>query len=151
MSTYSFSVGKVKIKEGASLVKEVTPIKDIDFSYSISTIKKIGPTGAPIDEFEQEESLSVSFSYAANSYELASIKDKEVDLYFESGDLGNGIVVTIATCTLSSYTLRQTSSTHAIATLVFSKKGEIGSGPGDTITKQKVSFGDTGSWVQIGD
>jgi hypothetical protein len=155
MAVYKFSVGKVKLNENGVLVKEILPLRDVEFRYDVTTVRKIGADGVPLDEFKQEERLIVTLSYAANSYELATFKDKELDLSFEAGAQGHGILVTIANCKLIGYTLRQTSATYAIAQLTFSKRGEIGGAPlglGEEPTKQTIKFGSDGDgWVDIGD
>lgn len=153
MANYKFSVGKVTIKEGATTIESVTPLRDIDIKYDVATSKKLGPDGIPTDEFVEEERISVTIAYATESgVNLSNLKNKELDLYFEAGDPGHGVSVTIASCKLSNYSYKQSQSEFTIVTCTFSKaSGDIDSSPGATATKQKVYFGEVGSWVQIGD
>lgn len=153
MALYQFSVGKVTIKEGASIVETVLPLRDVDIKYNRTVSKKLDPDGIPTDEFVEEESVDITISYATeNGVNLSNLKGKDLDLYFEAGDEGHGVSVTIASCKLSDYSYKQAQSEYTVVTCTFSKaSGDIDSSPGATPTRQKVYFGEVGSWVQIGD
>ncbi len=153
MATYKFSVGKVTIKEGSNIIETITPLTDVEIRYNVSTSRKYDSDGKPLDEFTEEETISISLSYVTDSgVNLSNLQDKTLDLYFEAGAPGHGVSVTIASVKLTAYTYSQKQSSFTVVSLTFSKSsGDITSTPGQSTTKQKVYFGEPGNWVQIGD
>ncbi len=151
MPTYNFSIGKVKIKSGSSVILDVTPTRDIELNYSITTHKEYNPYGIVIDEIKETETVNITFSFAYDQWNTSLIKGEDYDLVFEAVN-GKGLVVNIASVKLTAYVLRSAQSEFSIATITFSKSGEIDSDPGDNVTKQTVTFSKTGGGTEsIGD
>jgi len=145
MTTYRFSVGKVKLKQNDVLKKEIVPTTEISIDYDIITHKEYGPQGEVTDEVKETETLAMSISYATDSYDVNLIKGENYDVYFETSEAGGGIAVTFANCKLTGYSVRTAQSQYSTTTLTFSKRGAIDAVPGEPpiVKKQKVKFGDT--------
>ncbi len=144
--SYSFGIGKVTIKNGATVVKEVIPLQDVSVDYSLSVHEEVNAEGAVISEAEEKKSITISFSYATNSTDISLIDNTYYDLVFEAND-GRGLAVTLASCKLTGYSLKETQDNFVIITITFTKIGDIDSSPGETPASQKVKFGS----VYIGD
>jgi|GEM_PF-2053253 len=147
MSTFKFSVGKVLLKQGGVLKKEIVPTTDISIDYAITTHKEYGTQGEITDETKDTETLTITISYSTDIYDTALVKGEDYDIFFETGHDGGGVAVTFADCRLTGYSVRTAQSEFSITTLTFSKRGAIDAVPGEEITKQKVKFGS----VYIGD
>jgi len=147
MSTYKFSVGKLKLYQGASLIREIIPTKIIEINYNLTTHKEIEADGTPVDEIREEENLQITCEYVENTYDVSLVKGLSYDVVLETGVNSGGISATIAGCKLVGYSLRTSQDEFATGTLTFSKIGAIDSVAGSTPTKQKVKFGS----VYIGD
>lgn len=143
MAIYKFSVGKVELKQNDVLKKEIIPTTEISIDYDISTHKEYGPQGEVTDEVKETETLTMTISYATDTYDITLIKGENYDVFFETSDAGGGIAVTFADCKLTGYSVRTAQSAYSITTLTFSKKGAIDATPGEEITKQRVKFGAT--------
>jgi len=149
---FKFSVGKVTIKEGDTILKTITPLTDVEFRYSTSRERKTDAEGNVTDEFETTKTYEITISYAtSDDIDLQTLEDKTLDLYFETVNGERGMDFTFASCTVSDYSYRQAQDQFTIVTITFSKQGPLDSTPGEEPVRQKVYFGETGNWVQIGD
>lgn len=139
---YSFSIGKVKIKNGSSVVKEIIPLQDVSIDYSLTTHEELNPDGVVASTNDDVKKTTISFSYAAEATDISLISDIDYDLVFEAnGD--RGLAVTLAGCRLTGYVLKEAQGNFVIVTLTFTKKGAIDSTPGSSPTQQTIQFGST--------
>jgi len=141
MQNFKFSVAKVELKQGAVSKKEINLTTDISIEYDMSTVKKHGQDGLVQDEFSDTKQINISLTYAPEDIEPTLIKDEDYDLHFTTGANSGGIAVTLADCKLLKYSVIQSQSGFAMTTLIFSKKNEMNSVVGASITKQRVKFG----------
>lgn len=149
---YKFSVGKVKLKQNEVLKKEIIPTTEISMDYDISTSKKYDDKGNVVDEFKETKELTITITYATDTYDTDLIEGSDYDIFLELGANQGGLEVTFANCKLTSYSVRTSQSEFATTTLTFSKHGEIDSIPGEEIAKQKVKFTkEGGGEIYIGD
>jgi hypothetical protein len=139
MPSYSFSVGKISIKQGVTLIKEVLPLHDISIRYEVITTRELGPDGIPLHEFKEEERTTITFSFASGELDTSLMTDEYYDLVFETSG-GKGIAVTLANCKLTGYELTTAQTEFARVTITFTKRDSITSGVGDAIVVQKVKF-----------
>ena len=144
---YKFSIGKLKLKQGLSVIKEIIATTDITIDYRMSTRREYNEGGVPIEEMKEEEQLTLTCTFATNAYEPSIIQGDIYDLVLEAGVSGGGVTATIANCKLTGYSVRQAENEFSTTTITFSKIGPIDSAPGASITKQRVKFGS----VYLGD
>ena len=142
--SYKFSIGKLKLKQGGSTIKEIIPTTEISIDYKLSTTREYDASGSTIDEFKDEEQLTLSVSFASTDYEPSIIQGDLYDLVLETGVVGGGIAATITNCKLTGYNIKTSQDQFSITTITFSKVGPI---DGSSITKQRVKFGS----VYLGD
>lgn len=148
MGVYKFSVGKVKLKQGVVIKKEIINTTSVEIIYDLTTERKLDHNGKAIDEFKTEERLDITMTYTDSiDYDTVLIKGDVYDIVLETGHGGGGLAATLADCKLKGYSVRASQDTFSEVTLTFSKIGDIDSAPGDPITKQRVKFGA----VYIGD
>jgi len=138
---YKFSIGKLKLKQGGSTIKEIIATTEIVIDYKLTTKREYNESGVPIDEMKEEEQLTLSCTFATNAYEPSIIQGDIYDLVLEAGVSGGGVTTTIANCKLTGYSVRQAQDEFSTTTITFSKIGPIDSAPGASITKQRVKFG----------
>lgn len=149
---YKFSVSKIILKQSEVTKKTIIPISDISIDYDISTTKKYDEDGRVIDEFTETKTLIIDLSYAADIYDITLAEGNEYDIYLETGANGGGLEVTFANCKITKYTVEMAQDAITIASLTFSKKGDLTDSPGDSITKQTVKFSkEGGGTLTIGD
>jgi hypothetical protein len=144
---YKFSIGKLKLKQGGSTIKEIIATTEIAIDYRLSTKREYNESGVAIDEMKEEEQLTLTCTFATNAYEPSIIQGDIYDLVLEAGVNGGGVTATIANCKLTGYSVRQVQNDFSTTTITFSKIGPIDSAPGASITKQRVKFGS----VYLGD
>ena len=144
---YKFGIGKLKLKQSGTTIKEIIPATEISIDYRLTTKREYNESGVAIDELKEEEQLTLTCTFASNAYEPSIIQGDIYDLVLETGVSGGGIAATIANCKLTGYNIRETHDQFSVTTITFSKIGAIDSAPGASITKQRVKFGS----VYLGD
>lgn len=151
MPNYSFSIGKVELKQSGVTIKEILPTQNIDIDHSITTVREIGPDGEVTDEYRDEETTTISITFAEDNFDTGLTVDEEFDLVFSTVN-NYGISVILANCRLTGYKINSAQGQFVTATITFSKRGAIDDTPGTEPTKQKVKFSKIGGGdVYLGD
>lgn len=146
--TYKFSVGNVAIKDGDTVVKNISNAKNIELDYSISTTKEVGPDGVLLDEYKDEERLTITIEFTDDKFDTNLSQDKYYDVYLTTGPHNSGIAITFTKCKLTSYRVRTAQGEFLTATITFSKTGPLTHQPGqEEPARQKIKFGN----VYLGD
>jgi hypothetical protein len=139
---YKFSVGKIKLNVGATTYKTIIPNQSINIAYSLSTTKKLNESGQPIDEFTEEETITITVVYATDTFDVNLMKGNSYDLVMEVGGEGGGIAATLYNCKCIGCEIRTSQDEFSTTQLTFSKRGAIDGVTGEP-TKQRVKFGST--------
>jgi len=151
MSSFKFSIGKVELKQSGVTIKTIEPTQSIDIDHSISTSREVNPDGEVTDEYKEEEVTTISITFAEDNFDTSLAVDDEYDLVFTTVN-NYGLSVTLANCKITGYRVNSSQGQFITATITFSKRGAIDDSPGDTPTKQTVTFSKTGGGtVSIGD
>jgi hypothetical protein len=148
---YSFGIGKVELKQGAVVIKSILPTTNIDIDHTINTTKKTDADGNVTDEYVEEETTTISIAFSEDNFDTSLAVNDEYDLVFTTVN-DQGISVTLANCTITSYKVTSSQGNFITGLITFSKRGAIDDAPGSEPTKQTVKFTKVGGGtVELGD
>ena len=149
--TYSFGIGKVELKQSSVVIKSILPTKNIQINHNVTTSKELDADGVVTDMYVEEESTNITIAFAGDNFDADLAVHDEYDLVFTTVN-SRGISVTLANCSLTSYTVTSSQGDFVTGVLTFSKIGGIDDAAGTTPTKQTVKFTKIGGGtVYLGD
>lgn len=93
--TYAFSVGNVVIKSGSTTISTISTATEVGVDWSLSTYKEYDADGILIDEIAEEETTTISLTYAGQTIDTTLIEGDYYNLLFSTGTNGTGISATL--------------------------------------------------------
>jgi len=140
---YKFSVSKIKLTALESVyTKIIDTTSAVEISYDVITSKVTNPDGQTIDEWKDEENITIGLDFVDN-IDNTLIAGGRYDIELMTGESGGGISYTLANCRLINYTIRTLQDQFVSVSATFSKIGPADSSPGGAPAGsiQKVKFG----------
>jgi len=135
---YKFSVSKIKLTALESIyTKTIETASGVAITYDVTTNRVTNPDGIAVDEWKDEEKISVDLDYV-DDIDSVLIAGGRYDIELTTGESGGGITFTLGNCRLINYSVRTTQGQFIAITARFTK---IGSAVSSTGTLQKVKFG----------
>lgn len=135
---YKFSVSKIKLTALESVyTKTIETAAGVEISYDATTSRVSNPEGLTVDEWKDEEKISINLDYV-DDIDSTLIAGGRYDIELTTGESGGGITFTLGNCRLINYSVRTLQNQFIAITARFTK---IGSAVSSTGTLQKVKFG----------
>ena len=139
MAEYAFSIGSMVLKQATVTKKTIAYAKNIAIDQKVSTTKQYGPDGTTVIETVDTEETIITADFVEKAWDTTLVVGASYDLELLPGALNTGIALTLTTCKLTGYTVRESHADYVLGSLVFSKLGTI-TGGGTPLVEQ-AQFG----------